>query len=100
MKAVALVKRSRGRNNEQARFWDSLVDVGILHFPVVFGQFDRKDDAGDEVDQAPTEAEPEYILEGERTRKEEEMEQLSFKMRTFWGRKAVGRWALTSEFTT
>lgn len=42
------------------------MDIGILHFPVVFGQFDGKDDAGDKEDQAPAEAEPEYILDGER----------------------------------
>lgn len=47
--------------------WDSLVDIRILHFPVVFGQFDRKDDAGDEEDQAPAEAEPERVLKGDRT---------------------------------
>lgn len=39
-----------------------LKDVRVLHFAVVLGKFDRKDDAGDEEDQAPPQAEPEFIL--------------------------------------
>lgn len=39
-----------------------LKDVRVLHFAVVLGKFDRKDDAGDEEDQAPPQAEPECIL--------------------------------------
>lgn len=41
---------------------DLLKDVRVLHFSVVLGKFDRKDDAGDEEDQAPPQAEPEFIL--------------------------------------
>lgn len=41
---------------------DLLKDVRVLHFAVVLGKFDRKDDAGDEEDQAPPQAEPECIL--------------------------------------
>lgn len=48
-------------------FWDSLVDVTIRHFPIVFGEFDGQDDAGDEEDQAPAEAEPEAVLKGDGT---------------------------------
>lgn len=55
------------------------MDIWILHFTVVFGQFDRKDDAGDEEDQAPAKAEPEYILQGDRTQQEKEMERYSLQ---------------------
>lgn len=74
------------------------MDIWILHFTVVFGQFDRKDDAGDEEDQAPAKAEPEYILQGDRTQQEKEMERYSLEM--FWCMKLVSGLVLTREFTT
>lgn len=65
--------------------WDSLIDISILHFPVVFGQFDGKDDAGDEEDQAPAEAEPERVLKGGRTRQERGRINIVFNFRCLGG---------------
>lgn len=43
-----------------------LIDIRVLHSPVVLGEFDRKDDAGDEEDHAPAQTEPERVLKRER----------------------------------
>ena len=45
-----------------ARVCFSLKFIRSLHLPVVLGQFDWQDDAGDEEDHAPAQAEPECIL--------------------------------------
>lgn len=42
-----------------------LIDIRVLHSPVVLGEFNRKDDAGDEEDDAPAQTEPEGILKRE-----------------------------------
>lgn len=65
--------------------WDSLVDVSILHFPVVFGQFDRQDDAGDEENQAPAEAKPECVLNRDRTQQERGWIKVLFNFRCLGG---------------
>lgn len=46
-----------------------LIDVSVFHFAVELGEFDRQDDAGDEKDQAPGQAEPECILRRRRERR-------------------------------
>lgn len=44
--------------------WDSLLkDVLRVHPPVVLGQFDGEDDAGDEKDGAASQTKPEGVLE-------------------------------------
>lgn len=47
-----------------------LEDVSVFHFTVELGKFDGQNNAGDEKDQAPAQAEPERILWGEGGREE------------------------------
>lgn len=46
-------------------FFFLLKEIRFLHSPVVLGQLDRKDDAGDEEHYAPSQTEPEGILKRE-----------------------------------
>lgn len=48
-------------------FFFLLKEIRFLHSPVVLGQLDRKDDAGDEEHYAPSQTEPEGILKREQT---------------------------------
>ena len=41
----------------------SLVVITVLHPPVELGPFDGEDDAGDQEDRTPAQAEPECILD-------------------------------------